>query len=141
MVSGAVLIIIFIPNLSAQRRSEPASVNLCDVFSSPAKYNHNELSVEGIITPSFHSVFLSSPSCKSEKDADFTTQAVLPSSWESLPNGKELRKFLRRGKSARVKLIGMFEADAERYGPDGARFRFVISGISSVAKAPPDFHL
>jgi hypothetical protein len=125
----------------AQMLPQPVAANLCDVFVSPAVYNQRVLSVAGVLSPSFHSLFLSSPSCKPKEDLDLTTQAILPPSWESLPKGKELRKFLHRGKSANVKLIGTFEGDAHRYGPDGARFRFVIREISSVDKAPPDFHL
>jgi hypothetical protein len=67
-------------------------------------------------------------------------QAVFPPEWVSLPNGKQLRKFLHRGKSVSVKLNGTFESEAGRYGPDAAQFRFTISGISSVEKAPPDAH-
>jgi hypothetical protein len=122
--------------VSAQVRPEPVSANLCDVFRSPAVYNQKVLSVEGVLFPSFHSVFLLSPSCRSTEDLDFTTEAILPPSWESLPNGKRLRKFLHRRKSASVKLVGTFEYSGHRYGPDGARFRFVISEISSVEKAP-----
>lgn len=119
----------------------PVVAKLCDVFSSPAEYNHKVVLVEGVISPSIHSLFLSSSACNAKEDADFTTQAVLPGSWETLPNGKELRKYLRRGKSASVKLTGTFEADPQRYGPDGARFRFSISGVSSVRAAPPGFHM
>jgi hypothetical protein len=39
-----------------------------------------------------------------------------------------------------VKLTGTFESGAGRYGPDAAQFRFTISEISSVKKAPPDAH-
>jgi len=105
------------------------------VFRSPAVYDQKAVSVDGVLFPSFHSLFLLSPSCRSTKDLDFSTEAILPPSWESLRNGKKLRKFLHRGKSANVKLVGTFESGAYSYGPDGARFRFVISEISSVEKA------
>ena len=82
---------------SAQTHPEPVAVQLCEVFSSPAEYNHKVVSVEGVLSPSIHSLFLSSPACDAEEDADFTTQAVLPASWETLPHGKELLKFLHRG--------------------------------------------
>ena len=121
--------------VSAQVRPEPVAANLCDVFRSPAVYDQKVLSVEGVLFPSFHSVFLISQSCRSTVGLDFTTQAILPPSWESLRNGKQLRKFLHRRKSASVKLIGTFEYSGNPYGPDGARFRFVISEISSVEKA------
>lgn len=141
MLIAAMLTIILTVASSTQAHPEPAVVNLCDVFSSPAEYNHKVVVVDGVISPSVHSLFLSSPACNAKQDADFTTQAVLPASWEALPNGKELRKFLHRGKSASVRITGTFEADSQRYGPDGTRFRFTITGISSVGVAPPDFHL
>ena len=60
-------------------------------------------------------------------------QAVLPSGWESLSKGRQLRKFLERGKKAHVKVVQrQFETATGRYGPDAARFRFVVNGISSV---------
>jgi hypothetical protein len=141
MIKAFLLAVILQASASAQTRPEPVTANLCDVLVSPAVYNQKVVVVEGILSPSIHSLFLSSPSCKPKEDLDLTTQAVLPSSWESLPNGKQLRKFLHRGKSASVKLIGMFEADAHRYGPDGARFRFTITGVFSVERAPPGFHM
>jgi hypothetical protein len=140
MVRMVMLAVILQATASAQTHPEPVAANFCDVFISPAEYNQKVLSVEGVLSPSFHSLFLSSPSCKSKADVDLTTEAILPPSWESLPNGKQLRKFLHRGKSASVKLIGTFEGEAHRYGPDGARFRFVIREISSLKRAP-DVHL
>jgi hypothetical protein len=130
------LAIILQAAISAQVRPEPVAANLCDVFRSPAVYDQKALSLEGVLFPSFHSVFLLSPSCRSTHDLDFSTEAILPPSWESLRNGKQLRKFLRRRKSASVKLIGTFEYSGHPYGPEGTRFRFVISEISSVEKAP-----
>jgi hypothetical protein len=115
-------------------------VNFCNVVASPSDYNRKALSVEVIRWPSDHSLSLYGATCVPKEGYDVTTQAILPAAWESLPNGKKLRKFLHRGKSASVKLVGTFEGDAHRYGPDGARFRFVISEISSVEKAPPDVH-
>jgi hypothetical protein len=121
--------------VSAQVRPEPVAANLCDVFRSPAVYNQKVLSVEGVLFPSFHSVFLLSPSCMPREDLHVTTEAILPPSWDSSRNGKKLRKFLHRRKSASVKLIGTFEYSGYGYGPDGTRFRFVISEISSVERA------
>jgi len=141
LVRSLMLAVILQATASAQTRPEPLAANLCDVFASTAEYNHKVVTVEGVLAPSIHSLFLSSPACNANDGPDFTTQAVLPDSWETLPHGKELRKFLHRGKPATVKLTGTFEADPQRYGPDGARFRFVISGISSVGPAPPGFHL
>ena len=136
LIRGVMLATILQAAVSAQVRPEPVAANLCDVFRSPAVYNQKVLSVEGVLFPSFHAVFLLSPSCMPKGDLDVTTEAILPPSWVSLPNGRQLRKFLHRGKSASVKLIGTFEYSGHRYGPDGTRFRFVISEISWVGKAP-----
>jgi len=123
--------------VSAQVRPEPvAAANLCEVVASPADYNKRVLSIEGILLPSEHSLTLYSPSCRPKVGFDVGIDAALPTEWESLRNGKKLRKVLHRGKSASVKLIGTFESGAYSYGPDGARFRFVISEISSAGKAP-----
>jgi hypothetical protein len=137
-LAGSIMLAVLLhAAASAQTGPEPVAANLCDVFLSPGAYNQKMVWVEGVLSPSFHSLFLSSPSCRPKEDPDLTTEAILPPSWESLPNGKQLRKFLHRGKSASVKLIGTFEADSHRYGPDGARFRFVIREVSSVEKTPP----
>ncbi len=140
-VRAVMLAIMLTATAPAQTNPEPVATKLCEVFSSPAQYNHKVVTIEGVLAPSIHSLFLSSPACNAKDDPDFTTQAVLPESWETLPHGKELRKFLYRGKAATVKLTGAFEADPQRFGPDGAKFRFVISGISSVGVAPPGFHI
>lgn len=141
IVWAVILAIMLTMTAPAQANPEPIVVKLCEVFSSPEVYNHKMVTVEGVLAPSIHSVFLCSPACNTKDGPDFTTQAVLPESWEMLPHGKELRKFLHRGKAATVRLTGTFESDLQRYGPDGARFRLVITGISSVRAAPPGFHL
>jgi hypothetical protein len=122
--------------VSAQVRPEPVVANLCEVVASPADYNKKVLSIEGILFPSEHSLLLYSPSCRPKVGFATGIDAVLPTEWQSLRNGKQLRKFLHRRKRASVKLIGTFESGAYSYGPDGARFRFVISEITSVEKAP-----
>ena len=65
---------------------------------------------------------------------DRLTEAQLPSNWLALQNGRALRRILRQHLSAKVKLIGTFESSKGRYGPDGARFQFLISRIMSVSK-------
>jgi hypothetical protein len=116
---AATLAILLAMTALAQTNREPAPANLCEIFSSPARYNHKAVTVEGVLSPSIHSLFLSIPECDTKADIDFTAQAILPASWESLPHGKELRRYLHRGKSATVRLTGTFEADPQRYGPDG----------------------
>src|SRR5271170_6335713 len=96
LARSAMLAVILQVAVSAQTGPEHVAANLCDVFLSPAAYNLKEVSVEGVLSPSFHSLFLSSPSCRHKEGLDLTTEAILPPSWDSLPNGKHLRKFLHR---------------------------------------------
>lgn len=136
LIQGFMVATILQAAVSAQVRPEPVAASLCEVIASPADYNKKVLSIEGILFPGEHSLTLYSPSCRPKVGFNARIEAVLPPEWESLRNGKQLRKFLHRRKSASVKLIGAFESDVYPYGPDGARFRFVISEISSVEKAP-----
>jgi hypothetical protein len=118
----------------AQTPQQPVTTNLCEVVASPDEYNGKVLTVAGILVPSEHSLGLYSPQCKPKYGFDVTIQAVLPTGWESLSNGKQLRKLLRRGKEARVSLMGTFESGTSRFGPDTARFRFAVSAIFSAEK-------
>ena len=88
-----------------------------------------------ILSPGFHSLFLYAESCAPREDFDVSTQAVLPHSWQSLPNGKRLRALLKNGRDAKVSVVGIFEGGGERrYGLDGQKFRVSISEIRSVSK-------
>ena len=128
------LAIILQATASAQTHQQPATTNLCEAVASPDGYNKKVLTVEGILSPSEHSLALYSASCKPREGFNVTVQAVLPADWESMRNGKRLRKLLQSHKEARVKLTGTFETGAGPYGPDVAQFRFVVSEISSVDK-------
>jgi hypothetical protein len=141
IVRAVMLGIILQTAASAHAQQQPTAVNLCDVVASPSGYSQKVLTVEGILFPSEHSLALYSPSCKPTEQSDVSMQAVLPKAWESLPNGKQLRKLLSKGKPAHVTVTGTFESGADRYGPDVARFRFTVTGISSVGAAPAGFHL
>ena len=138
LVRSLMLAVILPATASAQRRLEPLAANLCEVVASPDGYNGKMLSLEGILLPGEHSVLLYSPSCKPKESFDVGIQAVFPPDWVSSPNGKQLHKLFDHRSNACVKLIGTFESGAGRYGPDVARFRFTITEISSVKKAPPD---
>jgi hypothetical protein len=135
---------VLLPTAAAgQTATQPLNVNYCDVVASPADYNQKILSIEVVLSPSFHSLFLYGVGCVPREDYDVTTEAVLPTSWESLPNGKRLRAFLKHGRNAKVTVVGTFEGGEKRYGLDGQRFRFSISHISSVlpdSKASPSDH-
>lgn len=118
---------------AAQTETHPLTANYCEVVASPADYNGRVLSVKVILSPSYHSLFLYGVECVPKEGYDVTTEAILPSSWESLPNGKKLRGLLKHGRKARVTLVGTFESSKQRLGLDGQRFRFSISQIQSVS--------
>jgi hypothetical protein len=133
-IRAVMLAMILQATAPAQMHQQPVTTNLCEVVTSPDAYNKTVLTVEGILLPSEHSLALYSPPRKPKEGFDVTIQAVLPTAWESSPNGRQLRRFLKNGKQARVKLTGTFESGADRYGPDAARFRFAVSGISPAEK-------
>lgn len=138
MVQNLVLALILCGVASAQARPEPVEVELCKVVASPGKYDGKLLSVEGILSPSEHSLVLYSPSCKPREGLDVGIQAVFPPAWDSWPLAKQLQRILRSRKNAHVRVSGTFESGIDRYGPDVDRFRFTITEISSVKKTPPD---
>ncbi len=130
-------LILTTPQL-AWPQQPPAEIDICKLVAAPSEYNGKMLSVEGILLPSDHSVLLYRPSCKPRESFDVGIEAVFPPDWVSSPAGKKLRKLFSHRTNASVKLIGTFESGAGRYGPDAARFRFTITEISSVRKAPAD---
>jgi hypothetical protein len=133
-VTTVMLAIVLQTTALAQTRQQPVTANLCKVVASPDAYNGRALTVAGILVSSEHSLALYSPRCKPKYGFDVTIQAALPTAWESLTNGKQLRKLLRRGKEAQVRLTGTFESGTSRYGPDAARFHFAVSEIRSAEK-------
>jgi hypothetical protein len=120
---------------AGQTSAKPQNVNYCDVVASPADYNGMILSIEVVLSPGEHSLALYSGACVPKEGGDDSTQAILPDSWQSLPNGKKLRAILKSGRDAKVKLVGTFESGAGRFGPDAARFRFSISQVNSVSRS------
>lgn len=119
------------PQLSSPSQLR-AEIDLCKLVAASSEYNGKVLTVEGVLYPGDHSLVLYSPSCAPKEGSDVSMQAVLPIAWESSPKGKQLRKFIRKGKPAQVTVTGLFESGPDRYGPDVARFRFTITDISSV---------
>lgn len=135
MVQNLALAVILSSAASAQVHPGPVEVDLCKVVASPAQYSGRLLSVEGILSPGEHSLVLYSPSCQPKEGFDVAIQAVFPPVWDSWPHAKRLQRILRSQKNAHVRVSGTFESGTDRYGPDLAQFRFVISGISSVENA------
>ena len=82
----AIFVLLATLSTTGQAQTEPEQVNFCDVVASPTNYDGKLLSVEAILQPGFHSLFLYSSVCPSKEGFDVTTQAILPDGWESLPN-------------------------------------------------------
>jgi hypothetical protein len=120
--------------VSAQT-GRPPVVGFCQVVTSPAKYDKQVLSMEGILSPGEHSLVFYNASCTPKEGSDNRILAVLPPDYQSGPNGKKLSKILRSRKDARVTLSGKFESTGGPYGPDVAPFRFSVSEIMSVEKS------
>jgi hypothetical protein len=120
--------------VSAQTERPPL-VGLCQVVTSPAKYDKQVLTMEGILSPGEHSLVFYNTSCTPKEGSDSRVLVVLPTD-DSSPNGKKLSKILRSRRDARVTLSGRFESSGGPYGPDVAPFRFSVSEILSVEKSP-----
>lgn len=117
-----------------QTQTEPEAVNFCDVVASAARYDGQTLSIEVVLWPSEHSLSIYGAACVPREGYNVTTQAILPSAWESHPNGRKLRGILKNHRAAKVRIVGVFEGGGGPYGPDAARFRFSIREINSVSK-------
>ncbi len=132
---GAVMAVVATVSPAGQPSAKPLKVNYCDVVASPADYDKKVLSVAVLLSPGYHSLSLYGASCVPKEGFDVTTEAVLPASWPDLPNGRKLEAILKRQRAARVEVVGTFASDGGPYGPDVARFRFLISQVNSVALA------
>lgn len=128
-------LIFMAPQLSSSRQL-PVEIDLCKLVAASSEYNGKVLTVEGVLYSGDHSLALYSPSCAPKEGSDVSMQAVLPMAWESWPKSKRLRVLLNKRRPAHVKVTGLFESGADRYGPDVTRFRFTISEIFSVEAAP-----
>jgi hypothetical protein len=115
---------------TSQTLAVPQKVDYCQVIASPDNYNMKVLSVEVVLSPNEHSLALYGASCVPRQGFDVTTEAVLPTAWETMPYGKRLRDVLRRQRPATVKLVGTFESKGGPYGSNEARFRFTISQVN-----------
>jgi hypothetical protein len=133
-VFRALLLIASLPFAVSAQTDRPPVVDLCKVVTSPAKYEKQVLSMEGILSPGEHSLVFYNPSCTPKEGSDNRILAVLAD--DSSRNGKKLLKILRSRGDARVTLLGTFESSGGPYGADVAPFRFSVSEIISVEKSP-----
>src|ERR1700723_1547447 len=126
------LLLIFIAAQLSSSQQLPEEIDLCKVVAASSEYNGKLLAVEGVLYSGDHSLALYSPSCAPKEGSDVSMQAVLPMAWESWPKSKRLRVLLNKRRPAHVKVTGLFESGADRYGTDVTRFPFTITEISSV---------
>jgi hypothetical protein len=117
-------------NISGQA-SMRATVLFCEMVSHPEIYASKVISTEALVRPLFHSLAFYDPMCLPTEENNVSTQMVLPDSFTSTKFGRELSKLLRRGRAARVRVLGRFDATGGPYGQEGNKFRFVVERIDS----------
>ena len=132
----ALLLIASLQFAVSAQTDRPAVVDFCQVVTSPANYDKQVLSMEGILSPGEHSLLFYDVSCFPKEGFDTRILPVLSPDYASTPNGKKLSKIFRTRRDARVTLSGRFEGSGGPYGPDVAPFRFAVSEIISVEKSP-----
>jgi hypothetical protein len=118
--------VTLLPSLAFSQLSSPPE-QVCDVVESPARFAHKTIAVEGILSPSDHSLGLYGLACIPTEDNNVSIETILPTSWAITETGRKLRSILKRGHNAQVRLIGIFEDTGGPFGPDVARFRFTVS--------------
>jgi hypothetical protein len=113
----------------------PVRVNVlfCEMVAHPENYNAKVISTEALALPGYRSLAFYDPTCQPTEQNNVTTQMVLPDSFNSTNLGKKLSKALRREHAAKVSVVGKFYGTDGPYGPDHAKFRFVVERIDSVA--------
>jgi hypothetical protein len=136
VVVRALLLLASLHFAVSAQTGRSAIVDLCQVVTSPAKYDKQVVSLEGILAPGDHSTVFYNASCFPKEGFDTRILPVLPPDWSSSPKGKKLATIFRNRGGARVTLSGRFEGSGGPYGPDAAPFRFSVSEIMSVEKSP-----
>ena len=122
-----------LPTLAFSQLSTPTE-QVCGVVESPSHFAHKTIAVEGILSPSDHSLGLYGLACIPTENHNVSIEAILPAAWENTETGRKLRSILKRRRNAHVRLIGTFEDAGGPFGPDVARFRFTISQVLSAEK-------
>jgi hypothetical protein len=135
-VVRALLLIAPLQFVVSAQTDRPQVVGFCQVVASPAKYDKQALTIEGILSPGEHSTVFYNASCTPKEGSDNRILPLLPPDWNPSPNGKKLSKILRSRRDASITLTRRFESSGGPYGPDVVPFRFSVSEIMSVEKSP-----
>jgi hypothetical protein len=122
------------PHKVSSQASMGANVLFCEMVSHPEIYASKVVSTEALVRPLFHSLAFYDPACLPTEENNVSTQMVLPDSFTATKLGRNLSKSLRRGRAARVRVLGRFDATGGPYGQDGHKFRFVVERIDSAVE-------
>jgi hypothetical protein len=109
-------------------------VPFCEMVSHPENFDGKVVSPVALALSGYHSLAFYDPTCKPTEENNVTTQMTLPDSFTSTSLGKKLSRVLRREHTAKVSVLGKFYGTGGPYGPDVAKFRFVVERIVSVAE-------
>lgn len=107
-------------------------VDFCTVVKSPAQYDKQMISTNGILLPGEHSVSFYDPACMPSETNRVNAQSVLKTS--ATPEPLVKRQLFRKQSAAKVEAEGVFYSSGGPFGPDAASFRFVIRQLRSVEK-------
>jgi hypothetical protein len=129
----ALMLVISLPT-AGQVPAAP-TVRFCDIVGSPSLSSGKQITTTATLSPGEHSLLLHSDECEPKAGFDVRVQAVLPMKLDSLSYGRKLESILSRGRSARVEIVGIFQATTGPYGPDVMPFRIMIMNLNSVVKA------
>lgn len=139
-ITGA-LILLFCAGISNRQEADtsPPSRNIdtvryCEVLSNFKDYDGKAVVTTSFAGVSFHSDALFDPACMSTDTENRSVDFALPTGWNLTKLGKKLEKVFRHNQIARITFEGTFHSGKQRYGADGARFRFTMQRLISVEK-------
>ena len=130
------ILALTVPHALSGQKPRTAEVLFCDMVLHPEKYDRKVVSTEALALPGYYSLAFFDPTCRPTEKNNQSTQMVLPDAFTSTSLGKKLSKALRSKHPAKVGVSGVFYGSGGPYGPDVAKFRFVVERIDSVAEAP-----
>ncbi|MGC2657450.1 MAG: hypothetical protein WA324_05705 [Bryobacteraceae bacterium] len=119
--------------LSAAGKEEKR-VEFCDILKSPELFNKKSIVTEGVLLPGEHSVAFYNPHCMPSESNKVNTQGVLENSARPEALVRKVQRLFRKQAPAKIEAAGVFYSDGGPFGPDVARFRFVIQRLKSVQK-------
>jgi hypothetical protein len=114
----------------------PSSVSLCDLLSTPQRYDNRIVATKALLQSNEHEVDVFDVDCRSTAADDLSAFIELPTSLRSTRLGERLSKILRHDRTARVEFEAAFYGSGGPYGQEKTRFRFVLHRLISVEEVP-----